>query len=92
MTLSSTKLSHIWNKPIFLLPLFFLYFLYFPIPSESSNKYYLDKEGILECNPSTKHLFGRFFLQRYFDARDELGMENLRVSSFMYANINTYNF
>eukprot|EP01036_Dinobryon_divergens_P035422 gene35422-45895_t len=79
MTLSSIKLSHIRNKPIFLL-LFFLYFLYFPIPSESADKYYVDKEGILECNPSTKHLFGRFFLQRYFDARDELGMENLRVT------------
>ena len=38
-----------------------------------------EEEGNLQCNPRTKHLFGRFFLQRFFDARQELGMEDLRV-------------
>ena len=60
-----------------LLSLFlFLLFLYGNVGMIESA---IEEEGISQCNPSTKQLFGRFFLQRYFDAREELGMENLKV-------------
>ena len=64
-----------------LLPSFLLLFLFIYSRMIES---FSDEEGISHCNPTTKHLFGKFFLQRYFDARDELGMENLKVSSAPY--------
>ena len=56
-----------------------IFLLYSLLSTKSGRIFPLDEEGNLQCNPRTKHLFGRFILQRFFDARQELGMENLRV-------------
>ena len=40
------------------------------------------EEYTLSCNPSTKHLFGKFFVQRFFDAREELKLEDWSSKQF----------
>mmetsp|Transcript_3017 Transcript_3017/g.4605 ORF Transcript_3017/g.4605 Transcript_3017/m.4605 type:complete len:366 (-) Transcript_3017:332-1429(-) len=60
----------LWKKLFLVLLINSLYVQYCYGQSDINN------DGPLQCNPSTKHLFGKFFMQRFFDARTELGMED----------------
>lgn len=50
------------------------------------------KPSALMCNPSTLHLFGKFLLQRWFDARTELGINRVINKLNSIANIDVLNF